>query len=56
MNPQLIKIKELAEEKIAGGRKTAEQMLRENHYLTLSRRGNNLIPWGTGMNAGRNQT
>ena len=56
MNPQLIKIKELAEEKITGGRKTTEQMLRENHHLTLSRRGNDLIPWGSSLSAGRNQT
>ena len=31
-------------------------MLRENHYFTLSRRGNNVIPWDTSLNAGRNQT
>ena len=56
MNPQLIEIKELAEEKVAGGIKTAEQVLRENHYFTLSRRGNNFIPWGSSMNVRRNQT
>ena len=56
VNPQLIKVKELAEEKITRGRKTAEQMLRENHNLALSRSGNNFIPWGSSLSVGRNQT
>ena len=53
MDPQLIEIKELAEEKITRGSESAEQVLGEDHDLVLRGRGHHFIPWGSSLDIGR---
>ena len=47
MNPQLVEIKELAEEQITQRRESAEEVFREDDDLVLRWRGHQFIPWGS---------
>ena len=51
MNSQLIELEELAEEQVTRGRETAEEMLCEDDDLVLRRRGHQLIPRGSSLDA-----
>ena len=56
MNPQLIEVKELAEEQITRGRESAEEVLGEDDDLVLRGRGHQFVPWGSSFDAGRKKT
>ena len=56
MDPQLIEVKELAEEQITGGSESAEEVLIEDDDLILRGRGHQFVPWDSSFDAGWKKT